>query len=86
MAGRLIMTIAILAFAVLAFFGFGPTEGGPFNSFGICFLGLAVLIWFAWRPMIAGLSQSRTGAIDAFARNILGDGARKSSSGGGSNH
>jgi hypothetical protein len=85
MARRLITTVAILAFAVGAFFGAGPTEAGPLNSFGICFLGLAVLVWFAWKPMMAGLSQSHTGVIDAFGRNIMGDHARKTSSGGGSN-
>src|SRR5947209_9482616 len=55
---RLIVTIAILAFAVGAFFGAGPTEAGLLNSFGICFLGLAVLAWFAWKPMTGGLMEA----------------------------
>ena len=57
-AHRLIVTIAILAFAVGAFFGAGPTEAGLLNSFGICFLGLAVLVWFAWKPMMGGLREA----------------------------
>ena len=40
-------------------------------------LGLAVLVWFAWGPAAAGVNQSRTGVMDAFSRNILGDSSRK---------
>ena len=85
MACRLITVIAILAFAAGAFFGVGPTEASPLNSFGLSFLGLAILVWFAWKPIMDGLSQSRTGVMDAFTRNVMEDHARKTSSSGGRN-
>jgi hypothetical protein len=54
---RVITTIIILLFAIGAFCGAGPTRVGPINPFGVFFLGLAALVWFAWKPMSAGLDQ-----------------------------
>ena len=78
---KVIITVASVLFAIGGFLGAGPTAGGPLNPFGWLFLGLAALFWFAWKPITGGLS-SRTGIMDAFARNHLGDHGRKSSSGG----
>ena len=81
MALKVIITVAAVLFAIGGFLGAGPTAGGPLNEFGWLFLGLAALFWFAWKPITRGLS-SRTGVMDAFARNNLGDFGGKSSSSG----
>ncbi|MFZ2008307.1 MAG: hypothetical protein WAV02_24720, partial [Stellaceae bacterium] len=78
---RLIVIAAVLLLSVGGFLGAGPMPGGPFNPFGLLFLGVAGLVWFAWEPMKAGL-EGRPGLFDAFARNILGTRQRKTSSGG----
>ena len=79
MIARLIATTVILAFAVGAFCGAGPTQAGPINPFGMFFVGLAVLIWFAWKPLSGGLG-SRTGIWDAFGQNMLGPERRRPNS------
>ena len=48
------------------------------NPFGFLFLGLAALVWFAWKPMSAGLDQQ--GIFDAMSRNWMGLRDRKRSS------
>src|SRR5437763_10050940 len=80
MVARLVTTITVLAFAIGAFFGAGPTEAGPFNSFGLSFLGVAGLVWFAWKPMSRGFDQP--GTIDGIAKGWLGldHGRRRSAS------
>lgn len=75
---RLFVTIVLLAFAVGAFFGAGPTTVRP-SPFGIFFLGVAILVWFAWKPMRAGLG-TRTGIWDAFVQNNVERRERKTSS------
>lgn len=77
---RLIVTLGLLSFAIGAFCGAGPTTS-TISPFGIFFLGLAALAWFAWKPIVGGLSQD-TGIWDAFSRNAMGRGRRKTSSGG----
>ena len=77
---RLIVIAAVLLLAVGGFLGAGPMPGGPFNPFGLLFLGVAALVWFAWEPMKAGLEE-RPGLLDAFTRNTLGTWQRKTSSG-----
>jgi hypothetical protein len=62
-------TIFFVVFAIGAFCGAGPTRVSP-NPFGFLFLGLAVLVWFAWKPMSAGLDQQ--GVFDAMSRNWMG--------------
>lgn len=78
---RLIMIAAVLLLAVGGFLGAGPMPGGPLNPFGLLFLGVAALVWFAWEPMKAGVEE-RPGLLDAFTRNVLGTRERKASSGG----
>ena len=76
----LIVTVALL-FSAGGFLGAGPTPAGPFNPFGLLFLGIAALVWLEWIPMKGGLEQ-RTGIWDAFTRNILGTRKRETSSSG----
>lgn len=78
---RLIVALGLIAFALGAFLGAGPTQVRP-NPFGLFFLGLAALAWFAWKPMMSGFSSRQTGTLDAFTRNNLGDTPRKSGPGG----
>jgi len=76
---RIVVTVALIAFGVGAFFGAGPEIDSPINPFGVFFLGFAALAWFAWKPMAAG-ANSRPGILDAFGRNMLGEKRRKTSS------
>ncbi len=48
MIRRLLVTVVLLLFAVGGFCGVGPGEIGPFNPFGLLFLGLAGLVWYKW--------------------------------------
>lgn len=66
---RLVTTIFFLLFAIGAFCGAGPTRVSP-NPFGLLFLGLAALVWFAWKPISAGLDQQQ-GIFDAMSRNWM---------------
>jgi hypothetical protein len=74
---RLVTTIFFLLFAIGAFCGAGPTRVSP-SPFGFLFLGLAALVWFAWKPISAGLDQQ--GVFDAMTRNWMGLRGRKSGS------
>jgi hypothetical protein len=74
---RIATTIFFVVFAIGAFCGAGPTRVSP-NPFGFLFLGLAALVWFAWKPMSAGLDQR--GIFDAMTRNWMGLRDRKSGS------
>jgi hypothetical protein len=76
---RVITTLVILLFAIGAFCGAGPTRVGPINPFGVFFLGLAALVWFAWTPMSAGLDQP--GIWDGIIRSYTRSRDRKDSSG-----
>jgi len=78
---RLACTLGLLLFAIGAFLGAGPTHAGLMDPFGLFFLGLAVLAWFAWKPMANGLG-SDTGVWDAFSRNVLRGHRRTTSSSG----
>ena len=73
---RLIVTLGLVAFAIGAFLGAGPTQITP-NPFGLLFLGLAALAWFGWKPIMSGLNSRSMGDLDVFARNNLGDTPRK---------
>jgi hypothetical protein len=48
MAARIFFTAVAVMMAVGAFCGAGPTSGGLLDLFGILFLFVAWLIWFAW--------------------------------------
>jgi hypothetical protein len=76
MVARIIATAAALAFAVGAFCGAGPTTISP-SPFGFLFIGLAVLIWFAWKPMTN--SFDNPGIWDSITKGWLGQDGRKSS-------
>ena len=78
---RLITTLGLLAFAIGAFCGAGPITGSPISPFGVFFLFLAALTWFAWKPMARGLGRE-AGVWDAFGRNILGGNPHRTGSGG----
>jgi hypothetical protein len=47
MAGRILCTAAALALAALGFFG-SPVSSDPLSLFGILFLMLSGVVWFAW--------------------------------------
>jgi hypothetical protein len=61
MAARIGVTVAALLFATLAFLGGGPPLGGFSDPFGILFLFLAVLTWFARDNMLGGYASSSGG-------------------------
>jgi hypothetical protein len=77
---RLIVTLGLIGFAIGAFCGAGPTTSAV-SPFGIFFLGLAALVWFAWKPIVGGLSQD-AGVWDAFSRNAMSRDGHKTSAGG----
>jgi len=59
MAARIGVTVAALLLAAIAFLGGAPTPAGLLNPFGILFLFLAVLIWFAWDKIVGGYASGR---------------------------
>lgn len=69
MAARILCTLGVLAFAIGAFCGAGPTTVSP-SPFGILFLGIAALVWFAWRPATRGFDQP--GTFDSITRGWAG--------------
>jgi hypothetical protein len=54
MTSKIFFTAAAFLMAVGAFCGGGPTSGGLLDPFGIFFLFVAVLIWFAWGAIQEG--------------------------------
>jgi hypothetical protein len=81
MVARALATMAALAFAVGAFCGAAPTTVSP-NPFGFFFIGIAVLVWFAWKSMTGGFDNP--GTWDSITKGWLGshgaDQRRKSTS------
>jgi hypothetical protein len=61
MVARAGVTIAALLLALIAFLGGGPVEPGPLNPFGLLFVFLAVLAWFAWDAVIGGYTSAGNG-------------------------
>lgn len=61
MAARIGMTFAAVLLAVIAFLGGGPTGGGLFDPFGLFWVFLAVLIWFAWDKVVRGYANGTSG-------------------------
>ncbi len=58
MIRRLFITMILLLFAAGGFFGASPMAAGPFNPFGILFLGLAVLAWSKWTIITGAFSPA----------------------------
>ena len=54
-------TAALLLLAAGGFFGGGPTEAGTFNPFGILFLVVSGINWFAWETVREGFAAGRDG-------------------------
>jgi hypothetical protein len=56
MIARILVTGVMLALAAGAFFGATQLPSGPLSPFGILFLTIAGVIWFAWQEICAGFS------------------------------
>ena len=54
MIARISATLIMFLLAIYAFWGNALGVGHFFNPFGILFLGLTILTWFAWRPIRDG--------------------------------
>jgi hypothetical protein len=61
MTARIGMTIVAVLLATIAFLGGGPTAGGLLDPFGIFWVFLAILIWFAWAKIVGGYVSGRAG-------------------------
>jgi len=58
MISRLLATLVMLLLAFLAFWS-NALNGGYFTTItGFLFLFLAVLVWFAWKPIMGGLREA----------------------------
>lgn len=49
----------LLAVPAGGFCGWGSTRGGLLDPFGILGLLLAILVWFAWKPLRTGFASAR---------------------------
>ena len=56
---RAIATVVALAMGIYAFWGDAMGAGHVLNPFGILFLLLAGLIWFAWGPIREGFKSAK---------------------------
>jgi len=56
---RAIATVVALALGIYAFWGDAMGAGHVLNPFGILFLLLAGLIWFAWGPIREGFKSAK---------------------------
>jgi hypothetical protein len=56
MVVRMLVTAALLMLAAGAFFGAAPVPASPLNPFGILFLAIAGVVWFAWDVIREGFS------------------------------
>jgi len=68
MVARVLATGVVLALAVGAFFGAGPTPAGPLNPFGLLLLFIAFLVWRYWRMARGDYSPA---LFDGFTRPIV---------------
>ena len=59
MVARISATAAALLLAFNAFWGDALGAGHVLNPFGILFLLLAALIWFAWNPLREGFTSAK---------------------------
>jgi hypothetical protein len=69
MLARVLVTLALLAFGIGAFFGASPTQVQP-NPFGIAFLAIAGGVWFGWNKIRAW--SGGPGIFDALGSNFVG--------------
>ncbi|MGH7111674.1 MAG: hypothetical protein ACREFK_14750 [Stellaceae bacterium] len=51
MISRIFVTLVMFFLAIYAFWSGAFGEGHVFNPFGILFLGLTAIIWFAWETV-----------------------------------
>jgi hypothetical protein len=71
---RMFWTTFALLFAILAFCGVGPMQGGWLRiPFGLAFLFIAFVIWRAWRFISGDYSPA---VMDGFARPYVDPGSR----------
>jgi len=56
---RVIATVVVVALGIYAFWGDAMGAGHILNPFGILFLLLAGLIWFAWEPIREGFKSAK---------------------------
>jgi hypothetical protein len=56
MIARILVTGVMLVLAAGAFFGATQLPPGPLNPFGVLFLTIAGVIWFAWQELREGFS------------------------------
>jgi hypothetical protein len=77
MITRAIATVVALALGIYAFWGDAMGAGHVLNPFGILFLLLAGLIWFAWGPIREGFksakeeSEMHAGVLAAFGAGAI---------------
>lgn len=57
MLARILVTLAVLAFAIGAFCGAGPTTVQP-SPFGLLFLFVAAFVWFKWDRLKPGFDRA----------------------------
>lgn len=69
MVGKIVATAALVLLAIYAFWDDALGAGGV-NPFGIFFLVLAVLNWFAWRTIRDGFSDALSGG-DGVKRSLI---------------
>ncbi len=69
MVGKIIATTALVLLAIYAFWGDALGVGG-INPFGIFFLLLAIVNWFAWRTIRDGFSGALSGG-DGVNRSLI---------------
>jgi hypothetical protein len=65
MVARILVTGVMLVLAAGAFFGATQLPSGPLSPFGILFLTIAGVIWFAWREICEGFSYGLGSSRDS---------------------
>jgi len=65
MVVRILVTGVMLVLAAGAFFGATQLPSGPLSPFGILFLTIAGVIWFAWREICEGFSYGPGSSRDS---------------------
>lgn len=58
MIARVFVTAILLLLAIGGFFGAAPTAASVFNPFGLLFLALAGVTWFAWDIVREGFASN----------------------------
>ena len=68
MLRRVIAAGAFLILAIIAFCGAGPGRAGPFNSFGLLFLLITIVIWRNWHVIVGDYSPPLFDGLNAEGR------------------